>query len=57
MVATYQMAQLAGLQTLDLQRILEAPTPDLRAGLVKDLIADQVELVQLQLSMGLTAGP
>lgn len=50
--AMYQMAQLAGLQSLDLQKILEADSSDSRARLTRDLIADQVELVQLQLSMG-----
>lgn len=50
--ALYQMAQLAGLQALDLQRILEATTSDERARLTRDLIFDQVELVQLQLGMG-----
>lgn len=47
--AMYQMALLAGLQSLDLQKMLEAPGSDQRARLVRDLIADQVELVQLQL--------
>lgn len=50
--AMYQMAQLAGLQALDLQRILEIGATDERALLVRDLIADQVELVQLQLELG-----
>lgn len=50
--AMYQMAQLAGLQALDLQRIIETEISDERAALVRDLIADQVELVQLQLEMG-----
>jgi Lon protease-like protein len=50
--AMYQMAQLAGLQALDLQRVLEIEATDERAKLVRDLIADQVELVQLQLEMG-----
>lgn len=49
--SVYQMAQLAGLQTIDLQKVLEAESSDLRAGLVRDLIADQVELVQLQLGL------
>lgn len=50
--AMYQMAQLAGLQALDLQRVLEVEVSDDRAELIRDLIADQVELVQLQLEMG-----
>jgi Lon protease-like protein len=49
--ATYQMAQLAGLQSIDLQKVIEAESSDLRAGLVRDLLADQVELVQLQLGI------
>lgn len=49
--AVYQMAQLAGLQSIDLQKVLEAESCDLRAGLVRDLIADQVELVQMQLGI------
>lgn len=50
--AIYQMAQLGGLQSLDLQRVLEAPSSDLRAGLVKDLISDQAELVRMRLELG-----
>lgn len=49
--AMYQMAQLAGLQALDLQRVLETADSDSRAVLVRDLISDQVELVQLQLGL------
>lgn len=51
LTAMYQMAQLAGLQALDLQKILEADTSVQRASLVRDLIVDQVELVRLQLGM------
>jgi len=50
--ATYQMAQLCGLQSLDMQRVLEAPSSDLRAGLVKDLISDQGDLVRMRLELG-----
>lgn len=50
--AVYQMARLSGLQALDMQRVLEAPTSDLRAGLVKDLLADQVDLMKLRLEVG-----
>lgn len=50
--AMYQMAQLAGLQALDLQRVLEIEDTDDRALLIRDLIADQVELIQLQLELG-----
>jgi hypothetical protein len=49
--AIYQMAQLAGLQAIDLQKILEAESSDLRAGLVRDLLEGQVELVQMQLGI------
>lgn len=49
--AVYQMAQLAGLQSIDLQKVLESESSDLRAGLVRDLISDQVELVQMQLGI------
>ena len=45
----YQMAQLAGLQALDLQKVLEADTTLRRAEIVRSLIADQVELIRLQL--------
>lgn len=51
-VASYQIAQLSGLQTLDLQKILETNDADARAELVADSVAEQVELVRLQLSMG-----
>lgn len=50
--ATYQMAQLGGLQSLDLQRVLEAPSSDLRAGLVKDLITNQADIVRMRLELG-----
>lgn len=50
--ALYQMAQLAGLQALDLQRVLEAENSLRRAEIVRSLIADQVELISLQLGMG-----
>lgn len=50
--AVYQMAQLAGLQAIDLQKVLEAESSDRRARLVRDLISDQIELVRLQLGMG-----
>lgn len=51
LAATYQMAQLAGLQAIDLQKVLQAESTDLRAGLVRDLLEDQVELVQMQLGI------
>lgn len=50
--AIYQLAQLAGLQSLDLQKVLGAETSDQRAALVDDLITETVELIRLQLEMG-----
>lgn len=50
--AVYQLAQLAGLQSFDMQRVLEADSSDARAGLVNDFMADAVELIRLQLGMG-----
>lgn len=50
--AVYQLAQLAGLQSFDIQRVLEAHSSDARAGLVDDFMADAVELIRLQLGMG-----
>lgn len=50
--AMYQVAQLAGLQVLDLQRVLAVPTSDERAGLIRDLVADQVALIRMQLGAG-----
>lgn len=50
--AIYQMAQLAGLQAFDLQKVLEADSTSERARIVRDLISDQVELVELQLRLG-----
>ncbi len=51
-VATYQIAQVAGLQPLDLQKVLEAETSDDRALLVNEMIKDQVDLVELQMRVG-----
>lgn len=50
--AVYQLAQLAGLQTLDMQKVLEAGTSDERAALVDELVAETVELIRLQLEIG-----
>lgn len=50
--AIYQLAQLSGLQTLDLQKVLEAETSDERAALVTELMADVSELMRLQLEIG-----
>jgi hypothetical protein len=50
--AIYQLAQLAGLQAFDLQRILEADPTDSRAELVDELMSETVEMIQLQLGLG-----
>lgn len=50
-LAMYQMAQLAGLQAIDLQQILETSSSDTRAGLIKEKVGDTIELVRLQLDM------
>lgn len=50
--AIYQLAQLAGLQALDLQKVLEATTSDERTALVADLMAEAAELMQMQLELG-----
>ncbi|MFZ0014296.1 MAG: LON peptidase substrate-binding domain-containing protein [Acidimicrobiia bacterium] len=47
----YQLAQIAGLQTLDLQRVLETPTTDQRAALVDELIEETEDLLRLQLKV------
>lgn len=48
----FQIAQLAGLQVLDLQRVLEAETSDDRAALVITFLDDKIELARLQLAVG-----
>lgn len=50
--AIYQLAQLAGLQSFDLQRVLEAEPTDSRAELVDELMSETVEMIQLQLGLG-----
>jgi Lon protease-like protein len=50
--AIYQLAQLAGLQAFDLQRVLEADPTDRRAELVDELMSETVEMIQLQLGLG-----
>ena len=50
--AVYQLAQLAGLQSLDMQKVLEAETSDERAALVDALLAETVELIRMQLEIG-----
>jgi Lon protease-like protein len=49
--AVYQLAQLAGLQSLDMQKVLEADTSDERASLVDRLLTETVELIRLQLEI------
>lgn len=49
--AVYQLAQLAGLQSLDMQKVLEAETSDDRADLVDRLMTETVELIRLQLEI------
>lgn len=51
-LAMYQIAQLSGLQALDLQEVLESPTTDSRARLVKDKVEETMELIRLQLEVG-----
>jgi hypothetical protein len=50
--AIYQLAQLAGLQSFDLQRVLETDRTDRRAELVDELMSETVEMIQLQLGLG-----
>lgn len=50
--AIYQLAQLAGLQSFDLQRVLEADPTDTRAELVDELMSETVEMIRLQLGLG-----
>lgn len=49
--ALYQLAQLAGLQAFDLQKVLETETTDERAALVDELLGETMEMIQLQLEM------
>ncbi|MFP4073753.1 MAG: hypothetical protein ACLFVZ_06905, partial [Actinomycetota bacterium] len=49
--ALYQLAQLAGLQAFDLQKVLEAETTDERAALVDELLGETMEMIELQLEM------
>lgn len=50
--AIYQLAQLAGLQAFDLQKVLEVGSTDDRADLVDELMSETVEMIELQLRMG-----
>lgn len=49
--AIYQLAQLAGLQAFDLQKVLETETTDGRADLVDELMSETMEMIELQLEM------
>ena len=51
-LAMYQVAQLAGLQSLDMQEVLEAPSSDSRAALIMHKVDDTIELIRLQLEVG-----
>lgn len=51
-LAMYQIAQLSGLQTLDLQEVLESPSTDARARLVKEKVEETLDLIRLQLEVG-----
>lgn len=51
-VAIYQIAQMSGLQSLDLQKILETPDADTRAALVEAKVEETLELIRLQLEVG-----
>lgn len=50
-LAMYQIAQLAGLQTLDMQQVLQAPTADARAALIKEKVDETIELIRLQIEV------
>lgn len=49
--AVYQLAQLAGLQAFDLQKVLETENIDERAALVDELLGETMEMIELQLEM------
>lgn len=49
-LAVYQAAAVAPLGPLDRQRLLAAPTPEARAGLLADLLGDVAALLELRLS-------
>jgi len=50
-LAMYQVAQLAGLQALDMQEVLETPSIDDRAVLIRNKVEDTIELIRLQLEV------
>lgn len=51
-LALYEVAQLAGLQALDLQMVLETREIDSRARLVKEKLDETIELIRLQIEIG-----
>lgn len=50
-LAMYQVAQLAGLQALDMQQVLQTSPSDSRAAVVKQKVEDTIELIRLQLDV------
>ena len=51
-VAMYQVAQLGGLQALDMQEVLQASTTDQRDAIIGEKVDDTIELLRLQLELG-----
>jgi Lon protease-like protein len=50
--ASYQSIVVSHLGTADRQRLLAAPTLDARSALLRELLADQIELLQARLARG-----
>jgi len=50
-LAMYQIAQLSGLQALDLQEVLESPSADSRARVVRNKVEETMDLIRLQLEV------
>ncbi len=51
-VASYQAAMVAPVGPADRQRLLAAPSVPARAGLVRGMLVDQIELLQARLASG-----
>lgn len=51
-VASHQSIALSHLGTADRQRLLEAPTLAARSRLLRELLADQIEMLQARLAQG-----
>lgn len=51
-VASYQAAAVAPVGPADRQRLLAAPSPAARAGLVRAMLVDQIELLRARLAGG-----